>query len=238
MSKLITTSWDDGFVLDLKIAELLHKYNLQGTFYIPKKNCERAVMSETQIISISKEFEIGGHTLNHVRLNIKDKLVLRNEIAGSFNWLTQLLGNEPICFCFPGGKFSLEAVKAVSDCGYKLARTTELLNIEILPVKFLLPTTLQVYNNAHKVYAFNLLKRAKWRNLLQWLVSNSSSSISKITETYLNIIDKSEGCFHLWGHSWEIEEYNLWAKLENLFKILSSAKNFSYIKNKQLLTYV
>ena len=28
------TSWDDGNILDLKVATLLQKYNLPGTFYI------------------------------------------------------------------------------------------------------------------------------------------------------------------------------------------------------------
>ena len=37
MSKLIvTTSWDDGSRLDLKLAELLEKYGISGTFYVPK----------------------------------------------------------------------------------------------------------------------------------------------------------------------------------------------------------
>ncbi len=31
----ITTSWDDGHPLDFRVAELLSKYGLRGTFYIP-----------------------------------------------------------------------------------------------------------------------------------------------------------------------------------------------------------
>ena len=34
-STCITTSWDDGHPLDLRVAELLAKYGLQGTFYVP-----------------------------------------------------------------------------------------------------------------------------------------------------------------------------------------------------------
>lgn len=34
---IITTSWDDGHPLDLKIAELLDKYGINGTFYSIKK---------------------------------------------------------------------------------------------------------------------------------------------------------------------------------------------------------
>ena len=36
MKTLITTSWDDGNKLDIKVAELLDKYGMKGTFYIAK----------------------------------------------------------------------------------------------------------------------------------------------------------------------------------------------------------
>jgi peptidoglycan/xylan/chitin deacetylase (PgdA/CDA1 family) len=36
----VTTSWDDGHILDVKLSELLKKYNLKGTFYIAPKNRE------------------------------------------------------------------------------------------------------------------------------------------------------------------------------------------------------
>ena len=47
---IVTTSWDDGHPLDFKIASLLEEYNLKGTFYIPKANCENLVMEEEEII--------------------------------------------------------------------------------------------------------------------------------------------------------------------------------------------
>ena len=54
-----TTSWDDGYKSDVRIAELLKKYILTGTFYIP--TC--CHLNDEQIISLSKNFEIGGHTI-------------------------------------------------------------------------------------------------------------------------------------------------------------------------------
>jgi hypothetical protein len=38
----VTTSWDDGHILDHKLASLLHDYRLRGTFYIAPKNVELA----------------------------------------------------------------------------------------------------------------------------------------------------------------------------------------------------
>ncbi len=235
--KLITTSWDDGHALDFKLAELLTKYNLQGTFYIPKFNVEHAVMPADKIIMLAKKFEIGGHSLHHVRLDVKDKYFLEEEIIGSFKWLKELLGNDPVSFCFPKGRYNNTIITAVFKSGYKLARTAELLSIEGRDSNGLVPTTLQVYSHNSFTYIKHLIKRQRWMNLIKWLNTYSLKDLLKLAEAYINEIMKHNGCFHLWGHSWEIEEYSLWKKLEGIFKIISNITGFTYIQNKGILHY-
>lgn len=232
--KLITTSWDDGHPLDYRMAELLNKYNLAATFYIPRHNSERQVMSGSQIAGLAKQYEIGGHTLNHVRLHQQNRNIIKNEVAGSFNWLKDLLGHDPESFCFPGGIYNKPAIAAVFKSGYKLARTTELLCTKFSPAETIVSTTLQAYEHSGFTYCKHLLKRARWTNLIKWLTLNSSNNLVKLSEKYLNEVVKKDGCFHLWGHSWEIEENKLWKKLEEIFKALSNRPDFKYIENKHL----
>ena len=78
----ITTSWDDGHPLDLRIAELLTKYDLQGTFYVPLHN-SRPTMSPAQIRELAGSFEIGAHTVNHVRLTSLNENDARRREVGS-----------------------------------------------------------------------------------------------------------------------------------------------------------
>ena len=66
--KYVTISVDDGDPSDLRTVDLLLKYGLQATFYIPAANAERSVMSPCEIREIDRQFEVGSHTLNHVRL--------------------------------------------------------------------------------------------------------------------------------------------------------------------------
>ena len=33
----MTTSWDDGDVLDIKLSQLLDRYGVKGTFYVAKQ---------------------------------------------------------------------------------------------------------------------------------------------------------------------------------------------------------
>jgi len=237
--KLITTSWDDGHPMDLKLAELLEKYNLQGTFYIPKKNAEHAVVDENTILDLSKKFEIGGHTLNHVRLyGNKPEGFLDAEIKGCFIWLKDLLGHDPVSFCFPGGVINKAAINAVKDAGFKVMRTTELFSTAVTSTYNLNPTTLQVFDHNQIAYFKNTLKRYKYKSLITWMALNCSDDILKLVDFYLTQVAKNDGCFHLWGHSWEIEQYNLWNKLEVIFKRLSGISGFKYIQNKGLISAV
>jgi hypothetical protein len=61
------------------------------------------------------------------------------------------------------------------------------------------------------------------------------SNLEKIVTNYINHLLENGGCFHLWGHSWEIEKHGLWTRLEDIFKIISGISEVKYITNKQCL---
>ncbi|MDD5069931.1 MAG: polysaccharide deacetylase family protein [Candidatus Omnitrophica bacterium] len=122
-AKYLTISVDDGHPTDLRSAELLSKYGLKATFYIPKANPERGVMSESNIKKIAENFEIGGHTYSHQPLNRIDYDQIKKEVEDGKNWIEQLLGKEIIAFCYPQGKVNRLALKAVKASGFKGART-------------------------------------------------------------------------------------------------------------------
>src|SRR5579885_3370187 len=92
---LVTTSWDDGHPSDLRIAELLDKHRLKGTFYVPRSNCEgRAVMTCAEIASLAPRFEIGGHTQDHVSLTELDPAAAFEQIQSNKRWLEDVIGDE------------------------------------------------------------------------------------------------------------------------------------------------
>lgn len=63
---IVTTSWDDGSYLDLRLSSLLDKYGIKGTFYIsPYYEYRERSLTENEIILLSKRGEIGAHTLTH-----------------------------------------------------------------------------------------------------------------------------------------------------------------------------
>lgn len=239
--KIITTSWDDGSKEDLKLADILDKYNLQATFYIPKKNNERSVISEHQIKVLAERFEIGGHTLNHIFLTRVPPATQKQEIEGCYKWINEVLGYAPKSFCAPNGLYNNAILQMVKNAGFIHLRTTHLLNLKGITTNSTLPlmhTTIQMYQHSKYTYFKHLIKRRKIGALISWLSMYSENEILKLTEKKLDSIRKNQtGCFHLWGHSWEIEQYHLWNKLEAVLKLLSSQQDFIFMKNNQIISF-
>jgi len=235
--KVITTSWDDGHIMDFRLAELLDKYNLNGTFYIPTSNNEREVMEEKDILTLANRFEIGGHTVNHTSIKGVSKVLFETEIQGCYTWLNNLIGTPPESFCFPRGIYNREAVNYARKTGFKIIRTTELLNPWIDHNSPIVHTTLQAYPHSTFTYYKHVLKRLNLKSLMLYNKTNGEANLIQLIHFYLNYINHNGGCFHLWGHSWEIEKYNLWSLLEEIFREISNISWAKYIANKDLVNY-
>jgi len=237
--QIITTSWDDGSIEDFRLAEILNKYKLQGTFYIPRANHERPVITSTQIQDLSSRFEIGGHTLNHIFLTTVPAATQWDEIEGCYNWLATLTGSAPESFCVPRGLYNSKIIKMVQKAGFTHLRTTHLLDINGFSYSNNFPlmnTTVQLYPHSKFTYLKHLIKRGKLTGIAAWLAANAENELLKLTEKKLAAIRTNKhGCFHLWGHSWEIEQYQLWDKLEAVCKLISNQQDFSYLQNKETI---
>ena len=232
MTKYITTSWDDGHPSDRKLGDLLGKYGLKGTFYVPQVNPGHRVMKESEITELARDFEIGGHTLRHRNLKQISALEGREEIQGSFNWLRTLLQKDPVSFCPPFGEYSRRSLADIYAAGFRVVRTVELLS----PRKAagLIPTTVQMFDHNSFTLFKHLLKRGRIRNLTLWCGSRFAADTYALVDHYLEFIGENGGCLHLWGHSWEIDQFGYWKKLERIFSAISHLPGFSYVENRQL----
>jgi L-malate glycosyltransferase len=221
---LMTSSWDDGDPLDLRVAELLAKYGLTGTFYVPRSG-QRAVMHASEIRELSKTFEIGGHTLDHVAIDRLSDGDTRVQLSASREWIEQLTGKDCRVFCFPGGKFRNEQLPLVCEAGYRAARTVELLSTrcpQSVHGLLLIPTTVQVFPHGPSAYAKNALKRFSASLMFRpgrLLLARDWAALAK--ELFFRTMERG-GVFHLWGHSWEIEEYGQWQALEDFLAIAAA----------------
>ena len=231
---IITTSWDDGHPLDIRIVELLEKYNLKGTFYVPINNLEHVVMDASTLSEIASKHEIGGHTVNHIYLNTLGKAAARYEISECKTMLQNQLGKEVDAFCYPGGKYSQRDIDFVKEAGFLFGRTTKLLHTTSDLRSQLMDTTIQAYNHSSVTLIGHCVNNKFFLPIVQnSLFYKGNKNFPELAEKLLSRILNTGGVFHLWGHSWEIEKFGLWKELEVVFKMLAFNNEIAYLNNTE-----
>lgn len=221
-ARVMTTSWDDGDPRDARVAELLAKYGLAGTFYVPRKAPNR-VMSDDEIRSIASGFEIGAHTLTHPRLTRLELTQAREEIAGSKDWVEQVTSATCTMFCPPEGKFVAEHRAMAADAGYAGFRTVELLSMKRPQADgrlAVMPTSVQAHSHPRAGYLRNALRRRSLSAIATFARAGFTADWATLARRLLRRVHRHGGVFHLWGHSWEIDEHGQWAALEDVLRAM------------------
>jgi peptidoglycan-N-acetylglucosamine deacetylase len=226
---IVTTSWDDGDILDERVADLLDRHGIRGTFYLARKFRSHR-LPDKRIRALAARHEIGAHTLSHPDLTLLSRDAKKNEIEGSKKWLEDVTGQAVSMFCYPFGRFDADTKTLVAEAGFKGARTARQFVVASPTDRFELATTLQV----HPV----LLRRHTARDLRTYLFRSSdghhrrraafgtASAVlrgwSWFAESLFQLPTReAEGIFHLWGHSWEVEATSMWGQLDSFLSFVS-----------------
>jgi peptidoglycan/xylan/chitin deacetylase (PgdA/CDA1 family) len=231
----LTISIDDGHPTDLRSAELLARYSLKATFYIPARNPERDVMTESQVKEIARTFEVGSHTFNHRPLKCAPREEARTEIENGKKWLEDVTGKEAVAFCYPQGKFNPVTVKLVRQAGFLGGRTC-MFNLNGIPENpFVWGVSTHAYSHSIVTQIRHALLEQNFLGLLNF------ATIHKFAQDWaehfshaLDFVERYGGVAHLYFHSWEIEEKDHWNKLENLLNNISRRKTFIRVTNGDL----
>ena len=232
---VLTTSWDDGHKHDLRLARLLKEHGLRATFYVAPENQEFAkqdLLTSQEIRDISQDFEIGAHSMTHRRLPAISEQQAKNEIVESKAVLEQVIGKEIKVFCYPGGAYTGLHMQLVKDAGYRYARTVARYTFTV-DDPYEAGTSLHVYNHR---FGFDLWQTARFLKFqpikvlhcLEW---------DALAKAMFDQVIKEGGIYHIWGHSWEIDERGDWERLENVFRYISANPKVSYVTNGELENY-
>lgn len=217
----VTTSWDDGHTLDVRLAELLKKYGIKATFYIAPKDYESTPeerLTDAQIKTLSESFEIGAHTMTHAHLTKISDHDAKKEIEDSKHYLESITGQPVTAFCYPRGEYKKKHVEMVHAAGFLYARTVQRNSIALNDAPLEARTTVNTYN--HYSDLSNITRNFQW---------------DALAKARFDEVQKNGGVFHLWGHSWEIEEHNDWEKLESVLAYISHKPNVQYVTNSEFL---
>lgn len=231
---IITTSWDDGDRDDMKMADLLDRFHVRGTFYIAR-HYRKKRLSASQIHTLSRRHEIGAHTLTHPDLTQLSRTQLIEEIAGSKRWLEDIIGKEVTMFCYPGGKYNDAVVQVVRESGFRGARTTDRGILSFVQDTYRLGISMTAYPHLDMVDPVrSILARAG-----KWLPNACTDRAypkleGRLRERALEAREKGT-IFHLYGHSWANSRYNLWPALDRFLKAMADLSDCTYVTNSELL---
>jgi peptidoglycan-N-acetylglucosamine deacetylase len=229
---VLTTSWDDAHRHDVRLARMLEEHGLKATFYVAPENQEfakRDLLSSAQIRDLSQGFEIGAHSMTHRRLPTISEQEAAREIIESKAVLEQVIGKEIKVFCYPGGAYTKLHVQLVKDAGYQYARTVARHKFTVED-PYAAGTSVHVYNHG---FGFDLWRTARFvkfqpikvMRCLEW---------DALAKAMFDQVIKEGGIYHIWGHSWEIDEHDDWERLENVFRYISANPKVSYVTNGEL----
>lgn len=217
---VLTTSWDDGHPLDLRLAAMLARHGVGATFYVPITNGEgRAVLTPAQVRELAGGgFEIGSHTHDHARLDRLPEPDMLRQIQTGKAALEQCLGHAVHGFCYPAGKGVGRARETVHRCGFAYARTIEMFRLDCGTDAFARPTSLHLHPHGAMPLLRNWARQGMGGERLRLaLLCLASHSLAERLDMLLDHVLARGGTLHLWGHSWEIEQTGLWPLLDRFF---------------------
>ncbi len=234
---IVTTSWDDGDPLDLKLAELLERYRIKGTFYVPIAYGSKVILNDPDLRLLhSVGMEIGAHTLTHPDLDAISESETVHELSMSKVILEERLSHPVTSFCYPKGIYTAAAKRSARDLGYTLARTTVSLHTNRSADPFLLPVTLQLYPHSSFTYLRSAVKRMNIHGISTLRHLMHAPRIIDKVRILAAMAYREQGIVHLWGHSWELEEFQLWGQLEDCLKMLNDTyPSVTSVTNRDLL---
>lgn len=198
MKKQLIFSFDDGGIWDMKLAQMLLRYFTPGKariiFYLPP---EYKDFSNYDLIKQLNKMgmEIGSHTVSHTHLTKATYEQVKWELAESKKILEDIIKKPVKSFCYPRGYYNDDIKNYVKLAGYEDARTTKVFQKTIPDDPYQMHTTLHFY-------PYRMEYKKDWKEYARKFILD----YAKGKNNYL----------HFWGHSNEIEKFNLWDDVEEI----------------------
>jgi peptidoglycan/xylan/chitin deacetylase (PgdA/CDA1 family) len=212
---------------------MLKEHGLRATFYLAPENQEfgkQDLLSLPEIRDLSQDFEIGAHSMTHRRLPAITEQEAAREITESKAVLERVTGQEIETFCYPGGAYTKLHVQLVKDAGFRYARTVARYAFTVGD-PYEAGTSLHVYNHRFDLWQTARFAKFRPRKVLRCLEWDA------LAAAMFDQVVKEGGIYHIWGHSWEIDEHDDWERLENVFRYISVNPKVSYVTNGELEAY-
>ena len=222
--KVLTLSYDDGVVQDIRLIKILDKYGIKATFnvnsgrYLPEDTVRekfdgRMKLSEAKELYINSGHEIAVHGLTHPFLEKLDSSEIIYEITEDRKNIESQYGEIARGMAYPFGTYNEKVVDILEKCHIAYARTVKDTYQFEFPENWLIlhPTCHHNYEKLEEL-------------------------IKKFVETP-NRHNNAE-MFYLWGHSYEFDNNDNWDVIEKFAEYAGGHEHIWYATNIEIYDYV
>lgn len=223
-TKVLTFSYDDNVVQDIRFVEILNRHGLKGTFNVNSgqylcEDTEREKfygrMKRSEAIRLFKDsgHEVALHGLTHPYLEKLDTLEMIREITEDKRQIERDYGQIARGLAYPFGTYSDAVIDVLKNCKVAYARTVKSTYGFGFPENWLLwhPTCHHGYE-----YLMDLARR-----------------FVEVPARY-----GYAELFYLWGHTYEFDNNDNWEIIEEFAEYIGGHDHIWYATNIEIYDYV
>ena len=222
--KAVTFSYDDGVTQDERLIALFNKYGLKCTFNLNHDLLGRdgSLLREgvtvshikiprERVRSVYEGHEIATHSLTHPFLTrLNDDEIVR-EIEEDRIKLSELAGYEVVGHAYPMGDCDDRVARIIENrTGVKYARTV---------------VSTHAFDEQRDLYLFN---PSVYHH-------REMDKMFALGEQFLNLNPDKPQLFYIWGHAYEFDIYQNWARFEEFLEMISKRDDIFYGTNAECL---
>ena len=217
----VAQCWDDGVATDIRLVEILRKYNAKATFNLcPGTLAEETVkpfwtdpvlhtgwshngfrggaVGKKDLKAVYSGFQVASHCWRHETAGMIPDADFLKAALDARNFLEDVFQQECRGFAWPNGKHTPETERLLAEAGFRYGRTTANLA--------------DVTSNENPLA---LASSCHFHNWQFWKIFEEA---------------KKTGVFYFWGHSYEMMEYPpLWERFEQKIKALSEDPEVEWV---------
>ena len=224
-SKVLTMSYDDGFVHDIRFLEILNKYGIRASLnintsrYLPEDAVRERPkghlkLSEAKAIYKNSPHNVAVHGWHHEYMDLLKPQEVIIEVLADRKNIEEQYGTLARGMAMPGGTYTEEALEAIKMCGIAYVQPTG------QSEKFDFPTdwyhwipTCRHYNPRWMEFAHKFVENEPDRNYgINWL-------------------------FCVSGHSWEFNRHKNWDQLEEFCALTGGREDVWYATCIEICDY-
>lgn len=209
--KIVTLSFDDNKINDMRFADTLDKYGIKCTFNVNSVSIGReGHIDKIFLRELANRHEIASHTVSHTQfLPEKDIAEIRRQVVDDKKAIEDMIGRKIYGFAYPYGQYSDKMIGIVKEAGLVYARTID----NTYSFDFECENFYTWHPTCHQEKACGLI--GKWKEC-------------------------GSGLFYIWGHSREFcDDWNkldeLLSRLKDVegVKCLTNIEVYNMINNKK-----